>query len=264
MTYFVVALLLVAAGVAWWVRHRAARLRRESEAREARVLDALFAARQSAKGGANIDVDQIFGAGDASAPARAEAVLRSAGLEPALIARLGNKAAAVAPERSLKSAAPAVHASARTAQPPTSDSDQAAMVLGTAPPVAVRDLVQVFYVARGFRAAAADTAASPIELLLTHKADANRGYAFAPLDGPVSADLVRAVAARARTIGQQRALITSETAIAPALADSLLLPGVRVFDGAAIEAQLARLDAPLAQRVRAAAARLAASRRASY
>lgn len=264
MTYFVVALLLVAAVVAWWVAQRAARLRRETEAREARVMDALFAARQSGKGGANIDVDQIFGAGSATAPSSADAVLRSAGLQPDLIAMLGNKTADSARQDSTESAELTIQPGFGRAEPPPSDPDQAAMVLGAASPAPVRDLVQVFYEARGFRALVADASASPIELVLTHKADANRGYAFAPVEGPLSAELVRAIVARARAIGQQRVLISSEAAIEPALAESLSLPGVRVLDGVAIEAQLARLDAHLSQKVRAAAARRAASRRASH
>jgi hypothetical protein len=262
MTYFVVALLLVAAVVAWWVVQRAARLRRETEAREARVMDALFAARQSANGGANIDVDQIFGAGSASAPASADAVLRSAGVEPELIAMLGNKTAAAARQDQTMRAEPTVQPGVGRAQPPLADLDQAAMVLGAAALATVRDLVQVFYEARGFRPSEADAAARPIELVLTHKADANRSYAFAPVEGPPSADLVRDIAARARAIGQQRVLITSEATIEPALAELLPLPGVRVVDAASIEAQLARLDAHLAQKVRAAAARRAASRQA--
>lgn len=262
MTYFVVALLLAAAVVAWWVAHRAARLRREREAREAQVMEALFAARQSANGGANIDVEQIFDARAASAAASAGAVLRSAGLEPELIAMLGSHAAAAAADRAPTSAEREQVVATRRTQPPQ-DDEPARMVPGAAAPAAVRDLVQVFYEARGFRAAAADAGARPIELVLTHKADANRSYAFAPLDGPLSIDLAREIAARARAIGHPRVLISSESALAPALAEALSATGVRLLDGAAIEAQLARLDAPLANKVRSVAARLAARRMAS-
>lgn len=262
MTYFVVGLLLAAAVVAWWVAHRAAGLRRECEAREARVMEALFAARQSANGGANIDVEQIFGVGAASASASADAVLRSAGLEPELIAMLGSQAAAEAADKLPSSAEREKDMGTRRTQPPQ-DDEPARMVPGVAAPVPVRDLVQVFYEARGFRAAAADAGARPIEFVLTHKADANRSYAFAPLDGPLSIDLAREIAARARAIGRPRVLISSESALAQTLVEALSASGVRLLDGAAIEAQLARLDAPLANKVRSVAARLAASRMSS-
>jgi hypothetical protein len=268
MTLLVVALLVVAASLAGWVMYRAARLRREAESREARVLEALFAARHSANGGATIDVDEVFGrAPAAAAPTSADDVLRAAGLGPEVIALVGKQ----------RSSAPAVEPEPDDAKAPTPpgaadhDRDSAARGLEAtghegdvraagAAPVPVRDLVQVFYEARGFRAAPADASARPVALVLTHKSDPRRSYAFAPIDGTLTEADLRSVVETARRIDQSRVLIAVEGTLAPALGSASAEHGVRAFDRAAIEAQLARVDAAAAEKLRAAAARRAARR----
>lgn len=267
MTLLVVALLVIAASLAGWVMYRAARLRREAESREARVLEALFAARHSASGGATIDVDKVFGGVPAAAaPTSADEVLRAAGLGPELIALVGKQ----------KSSAPVVpdpDEAKEPTQPGATDHGGDSATAGTAAAgherdargagaasVPVRDLVQVFYEARGFRAAPADSSARPVELVLTHKSDARRSYAFAPIDGPLTETDLRSIVATARRIDQLRVLIAVEGTLAPELGTSSSAHGVRAFDRAAIDAQLARVDAATAEKLRAAAARRAARR----
>jgi len=265
MTWFFVALLIVAAASVWWVVHRSARLRREAASREARVLEALFAARQSADGGATIDVDRIFGGPPAAAPASADAVLRAAGLHPEVIDLLTrSQAGASAGEPATPKAASPAAAVNRLVADPTATAEVVAPqeVRAAEPeaPVPVRDLVQVLYEGRGFRAAPVDPAALPIELVLVHRSDAQRSYAFVPLAGALSETVVQSIIARARRIDQLRVLIANEVSVPSELVDALLPRGVRVFDRVAIEAQLARLDADLAEKIRAAARRRAVRR----
>lgn len=217
MTLTVIALLAVAIVVAWWVTQRAIRYRREAENREARVLEAVFASRDAADGGANIDVERIFGS--EPIPAAADAMVR------------------------------AVVESATGASP--------LPVPALSP---VRDLVQALYEARGFRPEPARPSARPIEAVLTHRSDAQRGYAFAPLAQPPSEATVQSIVERARGIGQKRVLIAVEAAAAADPDGELPAHGVRVLNRAAIEAQLNRLDAGIADRIRRAAQVRAAQR----
>jgi hypothetical protein len=127
---------------------------------------------------------------------------------------------------------------------------------------AVRDLVQVFYEARGFRAVLADPSARPVEQVLAHRSDPGRSYAFVPVDGDLSQDAVQPIIDAARRIGQLRVLIACEGRVPASLADALLAQGVRAIDREAMEAPLARIDAAIADRIRAGAARRSARRSA--
>jgi hypothetical protein len=247
MTVAALALLAVALGLAWWVVRRATVLRREAELREARVLDALFAARQAADRGANIDLERIFaGKAGPQAEAGAEAALQA---EVAVLLNMPStgRSAAQTPSASW----PGV--------PPSGQADRAAPADGaeqaTAPPP-VRDLVQVFYEARGFRPAPAGPSAQPIEAVLAHAADGQRAYAFAPLAAPPSAAALRSIVERARSLGQKRVLISIEAG--PAAEQPA--HGVRLLDRAAIETRLARLDTATAERIRARASQRAGQR----
>lgn len=218
MMLAVLALLAVAIVLAWWVKQQAIRYRREAESREALVLEAVFASRHTADGGASIDVDRIFGAGPALAPLSAD-VMPHAVVEPAQIN---------------ESPSPA--------------------------PAPVRDLVQALYEARGFRPAPARPSARPIEVVLTHKSDAQRAYALAPLAQPPSEAGLQSILERARGIGQKRVLIAVEAAMAADPDGDQPGHGVRVLGRAAIEAQLGRLDAGVADRIRRTAGQRASQR----
>jgi hypothetical protein len=271
MLMTVAVLLAVAAALVWWVRDRAARLRHEAESREAQMLDALFAARRSTagNGGETIDLDKVFG-GEAASSGQAtstDAVLRAAGLEADVIALVKS------PPPAARAADASVAAVPATTTRPGPPSSAPGGDVDTVPrqrtrsrqrpvdaPAQVRDLVQVFYEARGYRPVPAGRAALPIELVLRHKSDPLRSYAFAPLTETVTEPVARAMLERARRIDQSRVLIATEGRVAPELVSALSTQGVRVLDGPAIEAQLARLDLPTAAKVRAVA-RQRASRR---
>lgn len=232
MTAAVVVLLALASvGLAWWVLRRAERIRREAEEREARALEALFLARHAADGGTGIDVEQIFGGAPVPpAPTDPDEVLRAVGMQPELIGLLSKS-------------------------PSVQTADGPASAFPPRAPVAVRDLVRVFYEARGFRAAPAAASAHPVELVLAHKSDPQRAYAFAPLAEAPTPAAVNSIIEQARQIGCKRVLITTEDALAPEAVDALPAHGVRLLDRAAIEGQLVRLDAAVADRLRTAARR---------
>lgn len=258
-------LLIVAVPLAWWATQRTIAYRREAALREARVLEALFVAREAADGGASIDVDSIFGgAASPAATGGGEAALQAAALQAEAFAHARQASAARSAAEVTTAATPAGLGAApadrsaagslpRAVATPIDDADPPAR-----PPAPVRDLVQVFYEARGFRSAAADRSARPIEAVLAHKADAQRSYAFVPLTEPPTETALRSMVERAHGIGQRRLLIAVERALTPGA--ELPAHGVRLLDRAAIEAQLARLDATLADRIRAKAGQRAGQR----
>lgn len=261
MTPMVLTLLAVALGLGWWVARRATALRREAELREVRALEALVAARQAAGGGANIDVAGIFGA----TPAAGAAVADDMALPAEVAAMLG---AASAQRASVHATTPApewrsnrADAGPATSPVAAAPDDSADAAAGSPEsPAAVRDLVQALYEARGFRAEPADPSARPVETVLLHGSDPGRAYAFAPLAEPPAEAALRSILDRARGIGQKRLLIPVEHPLRPGVDTELPAHGVRVLDRAAIETQLARLDAATAEKVRAKACERACRR----
>ena len=221
MTLVAASLLVVALALAAWVLRRAIRYRREAQSREARALEALFLSRHTGDGGASIDLDKIFGTSAAAAsPMSAEVALRAAGLPPELVALLKK---ASAEQVALETAA----ATAATA------AGAVDLVLDDEAP--------------------ADPSARPIELVLAHKSDAQRAYAFVPLAEAPSKAALQSIIDVARAIGQTRLLIAVEGTLPAGFGQQLPAHGVRVFDRAAMDAQLARLDRALSEKIRAAA-----------
>jgi len=263
MTLALLALLALALGLAWWVARRASRFRREAESREARVLEALFISQHKADGGASLDVDRIFGGAPVpAAPSSADAVLRAVGLRDDVVALLKQPPGGRPATEPATMQLPDGQADRAALPPATPAAEEPAGAADVAaePPVPVRDLVQVFYEARGFRPAPADPSARPVETVLAHKSDAQRAYAFAPLAQPPSQALLQAIIERARDIGQKRVLLAVEGGRSSAQDVELPAHGVRLIDRASIEAQLARLDADVAERIRSTAWRRAGRR----
>lgn len=250
-----VIVLLLAAGLGGWVVHRSTRLRREAEAREARMLEALFAARRG--GGAEaVNIDGVFGERGGKAEEPADEVARAARLQAEIAATLAAAPAAARPAPT----EPMAKASTTATIAPAPPGDVAHTAAAEVP---VRDLVQVFYEARGFRAAPAEASARPIEMVLTHKSDPRRAYAFAPVSGALSAERLQEIVRRALAIDQLRVLIAVEEPLLPGVAAAVPAQGVRVFDRAAMRAQLAKIEPAVAEKLVAAARRRAAQRRAA-
>lgn len=248
MTIVLSLLAVVAVVLAWWLYHRSVKWRRETEHREAQVLEAIFAAR-AAEGVAQVDIGRVLGARPGrQEPGSDDAVLRAAKLAAAIAPQAATPSQPVATGTLVDSrtAADGVVAVVGAAAPDDRAETEAA-------PAKVRDLVRVFYEARGFRGTSAEVSARPIELLLVHKADAKRAYAFATLRAAPSPAELTAIAAAAHRIGQPRVLVTTEDELP---ADAPAAPaGVKVYDRAAIGTQLAQIDPAIAGRILAAARR---------
>lgn len=224
------------------------------------MLEALFAARTSAKDAANVDVDEVFGDRRAAdAQASVDALLRAAALPPEVAAMLAQVKADTGRRSSQATARNEVEAAGRAGAglvaPPSVPASRNVDHSAAEAPVLVRNLVQAVYETRGFRAVPTGASTRPIELVLTHRSDPHRAYALAAVTGEISAAVVQTIVERAHAIGQRRVLIASERPVAQALDASSIPPGVRILDSAAIDAKLARLDAGLAARLREAAQR---------
>lgn len=283
MTALILILLLVlAVSLGIWVTRRSRRIRSEASDREARMLEELFVARDGADehGGQNIDVEKIFGPeeGVASRPVSTEEVLRAAGVDAELIALVKSAPAQVATEGEAAGSgaevARAAAAPARVEPPParparrTRDNGPDTIIpVPSESTVArategglLRDLLQIFYEARGYHPVPAGQAARPIEMVLRHKSDPLRSYAFVAIREPVTAVTVHKMLERAKRIDQTRLIIAAEGGVAPDLVLSKLDHGVRVVDAAAMEAQLARLDFATTAKIRAIALKRSARR----
>jgi hypothetical protein len=117
--------------------------------------------------------------------------------------------------------------------------------------VPLRELALAWFEARGYRSAPASPAVRPIELVLRHKDDPARAYAFVVESGRVSTERVQALRGQARAIGLVRLLIVAAGGAAPRAADGF--KGVRLMDRPALEAEFKQLDISVAAKIIAVA-----------
>jgi hypothetical protein len=129
--------------------------------------------------------------------------------------------------------------------------------------VPVRELVQAWFEARGYRPAALPADSQPIELLLRHSKTPERAYAFVVENAAPSAQRISSLFTLARASGFQRLLIASEQALESGLADKTRRQGLRIFDEASIRAELGKIDIGVAAKIIAVARGRAATRRAA-
>lgn len=117
--------------------------------------------------------------------------------------------------------------------------------------VPLRELVLAWFEARGYRSSPASPVVRPIELVLRHKDDPSRAYAFVVSTQRVTSERVQQLAQQARSIGLIRVLIVAD---AGSSADAPHAKrGVRVLDRNALSAELARLDISVAAKIIAVA-----------
>ena len=117
--------------------------------------------------------------------------------------------------------------------------------------VPLRELALAWFEARGYRGAPASPAVRPIELVLRHRQDATRGYAFVVESQPVSTRRLEQLQALALSVGLKRLLVVAEAG-APERA-SRERRGVRLMDRDALAAELDRLDLRIAAKIIAVA-----------
>ena len=154
--------------------------------------------------------------------------------------------AASPPARPAPAGAPAARARSPARAPAPSPAP-------TAPDgeVPLRELVLAWFEARGYRSSPASPVVRPIELVLRHKDDPSRAYAFVVTTQRVTSERVQQLAQQARSIGLIRVLIAAD---AGSSADAPHAKrGVRVLDRNALSAELAKLDISVAAKIIAVA-----------
>ncbi len=155
-------------------------------------------------------------------------------------------------------------APASSAKAPAPAAPPAHPASGAPGRVPVRELVLTWYEARGYRAALVPNTARPIELALHHRKDVDRIYAFVVERDRVSPQRAVALLEQARAAGYNRLLIAAEGGCVQAPAEREHQQGIRLFDEAAIRAELDKIDISVAAKIIAVArgraqARLAAA-----
>jgi hypothetical protein len=286
-TLLIGSILLLVVLTVVWARIRAKRIREEAEDRERRALAAMRsggdpvaaiddrAAAGSAeptgetifepgtptgivpgRGGIEVaevlDIEELLRDESAAVAARARAQLE----EPTNI-----HSGDTLPPRPVAAPAPPPRPAAPPAPPPPAAQAPAP----TAPPghdVPLRELVLAWFEARGYRSSPASPVVRPIELVLRHRDDPARAYAFVVGTQRVTVERVQQLAQQARSIGLIRVLVVADAGLAPEAANAKR--GVRVLDRAALKAELDKLDLSVAAKIIAVARKRAAARAGAH
>jgi hypothetical protein len=119
--------------------------------------------------------------------------------------------------------------------------------------IPLRELALAWYEARGYRGSPASPAVWPIELVLRHREDAARAYAFVVQNDLVSVDRITALIEQAREIGMLRVAVIAEGGYERGAKDIARKRNVRLIDRRTMEAELADLQLPTAAKIIAVA-----------
>src|SRR5512137_2537602 len=241
-----------------WVRRRAEFMRAEAAEREQRAMEMVLAAGVGAAVADPVPAiaghasASVFAAGadrkDTSAHANAAAnapALAAAGMEPIeeLISHI-----VVDPAQSKKPAAvPAPQRLRRWAVPLSVRYPSEADSIAAGVPL--RELVIAWYESRGYRGSPASPAIWPIELVLRHRDDAARAYAFVVQNDCVSVDRITALIEQAREIGMLRVAIVAEAGYERGAKAIARKKHVRLIDRSTMEAEFLALELPVAAKI---------------
>jgi hypothetical protein len=168
-------------------------------------------------------------------------------LTPAPVARAG----AATMSQVASTAAPAVVLADRTRTVPAMAGEAGAAATERAVPV--RELALAWFEARGYRASSASLAVRPIELVLRHRKDPARAYAFIVERERVTADRVATLLEHARSIGLTRVLVAAEGGSDPGTRQQFRRQGVRVVDQDDMQREFDKLDLRVAAKIIAVA-----------
>jgi hypothetical protein len=119
--------------------------------------------------------------------------------------------------------------------------------------VPLRELVIAWYESRGYRGSPASPAVWPIELVLRHRDDAARAYAFVVQNDHISVDRITALIEQAREIGMLRVAVVAEAGYEQGAKDIARKRNVRLIDRSTMEAELTALELPTAAKIIAVA-----------
>jgi hypothetical protein len=282
---FGVGLLVVLAGLYLWARRRAEAIRQQAAQREqaamAMMLNASSSPEKSAKPApAPVEIDHAAlirqAHGEAAEQDQASKDLppleyhekrrdaardltpaeeAAAGLDPIeeLISQImvDDSSRRVAAPRASPPAAPepkrpnaAARAAARDASP---------MLDSMAPSVPLRELVLAWYESRGYRQVPASPAVWPIELVLRHRDDPARAYAFVVQNDNVSVDRITALIEQAREIGMLRVAVIAEAGYERGAKEIAKRRNVRLIDRPTMDAELSELQLETAAKIIAVA-----------
>jgi hypothetical protein len=148
-------------------------------------------------------------------------------------------------------AAPAVAVAKRTRKVPAMANDAGSPP--TERPVPVRELALAWFEARGYRASNASQAVRPIELVLRHREDPGRAYAFIVEHERVTGERVAKLVEHARSIGLTRVLVAAEGGTDPVARQQFRRQGVRLVDQDEMRREFDKLDLRIAAKIIAVA-----------
>jgi hypothetical protein len=115
--------------------------------------------------------------------------------------------------------------------------------------VPLRELVLAWYESRGYRGVPASPAVWPIELVLRHRDDASRAYAFVVQNDHISVDRITALIEQAREIGMHRVAVIAEAGYEKGAKEVAKRRSVRLIDRATMEAELSDLQLETAAKI---------------
>jgi hypothetical protein len=141
-------------------------------------------------------------------------------------------------------------AAERAAAPPP-ESPQRPEAIGSGVPL--RELVLAWYESRGYRGSPASPAVWPIEMVLRHRDDAARAYAFVVQSDHISVDRITALIEQAREIGMQRVAVVAESGYERGAKEIARKKHVRLIDRSTMDAELSALELPTAAKIIAVA-----------
>lgn len=127
------------------------------------------------------------------------------------------------------------------------------MLDSMAPSVPLRELVLAWYESRGYRQVPASPAVWPIELVLRHRDDPARAYAFVVQSDNVSVDRITALIEQAREIGMLRVAIIAEAGYERGAKEIAKRKNVRLIDRPTMDAELSELQLETAAKIIAVA-----------
>ena len=156
----------------------------------------------------------------------------------------GPPAAARTPPSQPRRPSAAARAAARDATP---------MLDSMAPSVPLRELVLAWYESRGYRQVPASPAVWPIELVLRHRDDPARAYAFVVQNDNVSVDRITALIEQAREIGMLRVAVIAEAGYERGAKEIAKRRNVRLIDRPTMDAELSDLQIETAAKIIAVA-----------
>jgi hypothetical protein len=131
--------------------------------------------------------------------------------------------------------------------------DATPMLDSMAPTVPLRELVLAWYESRGYRQVPASPAVWPIELVLRHRDDPARAYAFVVQNDNVSVDRITALIEQAREIGMLRVAVIAEAGYERGAKEIAKRRNVRLIDRPTMDAELSELQLETAAKIIAVA-----------